>query len=404
MKQRIGIGPAIPVMAVVFLSFLIIGMALPVLPLHVHTVLGFGPFVVGLVAGAQFLAALVSRLWAGRLSDTRGAKYAVSLGLLAAILGGLFYVASLLVIKLPMLSVSLILIGRTVIGGAESLIITGGIIWGLRLVSSTKSAQVIAWVGMAMFAALAVGAPVGSLVFAHWTFMGISIITAVVPIAALLLIRSAPACVPEPSPKASLSAVLGAVALPGIGFALSGITFGAITSFLTLYFSVRSWSHGALAFTTFAVALILARVLFGHLPDRFGGAKVALYSLIIQAVGLALIGSAFSPAHAILGAAICGAGFSLVFPSLGLEAVKRAPPESRGLAMGTYNAFLDLTLGIGSPALGWLGGTAGLGSIFLGSAMAALLAVPIALHLQYQPVGEIEHAGKPAFPDAQIGS
>ena len=158
MKQRIGIGPAIPVMAVVFLSFLIIGMALPVLPLHVHTVLGFGPFVVGLVAGAQFLAALVSRLWAGRLSDTRGAKYAVSLGLLAAILGGLFYVASLLIIKLPMLSVSLILIGRTVIGGAESLIITGGIIWGLRLVSSTKSAQVIAWVGMAMFAALAVGA------------------------------------------------------------------------------------------------------------------------------------------------------------------------------------------------------------------------------------------------------
>ena len=70
------VAPAIPVMAVVFLSFIIIGMALPVLPLHVHDVLGFGPLVVGVVAGGQFAAALISRLWAGQLSDSRGAKYA----------------------------------------------------------------------------------------------------------------------------------------------------------------------------------------------------------------------------------------------------------------------------------------------------------------------------------------
>lgn len=53
--------------------------------------------------------------------------------------------------------------------------------------------------------------------------------------------------------------------------------------------------------------------------------------------------------------------------------------------MGTYNAFLDLTPGSGSPALRWLGGAAGLGSIFIGSAVAALLAVPIALRLLYKP-------------------
>ena len=38
------------------------------------------PLVVGVVAGGQFAAALISRLWAGRLSDSRGAKYAVVLG------------------------------------------------------------------------------------------------------------------------------------------------------------------------------------------------------------------------------------------------------------------------------------------------------------------------------------
>src|SRR5213078_703627 len=130
-----GIRPALPVMAVVFLSFMVIGMALPVLPLHVHNVLGFGPFVVGIVAGVAFIAALISRIWAGRLSDTRGAKHAVFLGMIASVIGCAFYIASLFALHLRALSVTLILTGRTLLGGAESLIVTGGMIWGLGLVS-----------------------------------------------------------------------------------------------------------------------------------------------------------------------------------------------------------------------------------------------------------------------------
>jgi hypothetical protein len=66
------LAPAFPVMAAMFVGFLVVGMAMPVLPLHGHDDLGFGPFVVGLVSGGQFLAALVSRLWAAHLADTRG--------------------------------------------------------------------------------------------------------------------------------------------------------------------------------------------------------------------------------------------------------------------------------------------------------------------------------------------
>jgi hypothetical protein len=51
-----------PIAAVVFSAFFVFGLAMPVLPLHVHEGLGMSTFVVGLVAGAQFAAALVSRL------------------------------------------------------------------------------------------------------------------------------------------------------------------------------------------------------------------------------------------------------------------------------------------------------------------------------------------------------
>src|SRR4051794_12700515 len=49
-----------PIMGVVSVAFLVIGLALPVLPLHVHQDLGLSTFVVGLVAGSQFAAALIS--------------------------------------------------------------------------------------------------------------------------------------------------------------------------------------------------------------------------------------------------------------------------------------------------------------------------------------------------------
>src|SRR3954471_24584590 len=74
----------LPIMAVVFSAYLVIGFAMPVLPLHVHQGLGFGTFMVGLVAGSQFAAALLSRMWAGHYADTRGAKNALLTGLLIA--------------------------------------------------------------------------------------------------------------------------------------------------------------------------------------------------------------------------------------------------------------------------------------------------------------------------------
>src|SRR6516225_9587953 len=78
----------IPIMAVVLIAFLIIGLALPVLPLHVHQDLGFGAFIVGLVTGSQFGASLLSRVSAGHYADRRGPKRAVVIGLMTAIVAG----------------------------------------------------------------------------------------------------------------------------------------------------------------------------------------------------------------------------------------------------------------------------------------------------------------------------
>ena len=172
------IGALLPIMGVVLVAFLVIGMALPVLPLHVHRGLGLSAFVVGLVAGSQFAASLISRVWAGRYSDRCGAKRAVITGLASAVVAGLLYLLSLPFAVSPWISVSILLAGRALLGGAESLIITGAVSWGLSLAGPENAGRVIAWVGMAMFAALALGAPIGAALFEAGGFVTIAAATA----------------------------------------------------------------------------------------------------------------------------------------------------------------------------------------------------------------------------------
>ena len=165
---------------------------------------------------------------------------------------------------------------------------------------------------------------------------------------------------------------------------MSSIGFGAITAFSALLFVARGWPAWA-AFSAFAAAFTLTRFLFGHMADRFGGARVALICSIIEAVGLGLIWLAPWFAVGLTGAALTGIGYSLVYPGFGVEAVRSAPAQSRGLAMGAYTAFLDVALGFGTPALGLLADLAGLGAAFIASMVAALCAAGIAAALLYRP-------------------
>jgi MFS family permease len=177
--------------------------------------------------------------------------------------------------------------------------------------------------------------------------------------------------------------VIAAVWVPGVGLALSAVGFGAITTFIVLLFAQHGWGQGWLALTLLSVAFSGGRIAFGHLPDRIGGARVALVCVLIEAAGQALIWLAPWPALALVGAALSGFGYALVFPGLGVEAVRRVPAQSRGLATGTFTAFLDLALGVSSPALGLVAGRAGLSAVFLASTLVVLCAAAIALWLLF---------------------
>ena len=372
-------------MVVVLIAFLAIGLNLVVLPLHVHQDLGLSTFVVGLVSGSQFGAALLSRVWAGTYSDTRGAKRAVIAGLLGAGSAGLVYVLSLAFARSPVASVSVLLVGRAILGASESFIITGALAGGLGAAGPRQTGKVMAWIGTAMYAAFTLGAPLGTMLYESAGFVAIALATIALPLVSLLIVAPMHAVTASVAQRPSVAKVITAVWVPGVGLALSSAGFGAVMVFVALLFAARGWTLAWLPITAFAAAFILARVLLGHLADRLGGAKVALVSVLIEATGLAIIWRAPTASVAVIGAVLTGLGYSLIYPAFGLEAVRRAPAGSQGLATGAYTSFLDLALGIASPLMGLLGAHAGLDTVFLASALCVLGAAVVALRLLRPP-------------------
>jgi MFS family permease len=96
--------PLGPLLAAMFLGFLTVSVPLPVLPLHVHGTLGFGTAVAGLSVGIQSFATILTRPYAGRMVDRRGAKSTLMRGLAISAGAGLAYLASVSFALSPVVS------------------------------------------------------------------------------------------------------------------------------------------------------------------------------------------------------------------------------------------------------------------------------------------------------------
>ena len=370
--------------AVLFVSYLCVAMPLPIVPVFVTEQLGFSNFWAGLGVGIAFLSTIVTRGLGGSLSDRRGAKVAVARGLAFYAAGALISLVAGLSPHTPWIAFLVLLAGRLLLGLGESLVGVGLIAWGIGIAGPARSGKVLALVGAAMYAALAVGGPVGLALLYRFGFAGAMAISALLPCFGLLAIWRMAGVAPHPhAERPPFWRVIGRIWLHGSVVGLQGIGFAAIGAFFVLYFFHRNWSYAGLGLTAFGSGFVLVRLLCGHLPDRVGGLPVAIGSLAIEALGQILIWSANDPTLALVGAFLSGVGCSMIFPAMGREVVHLVAPHLRGTALGGFAAFQDLAYGLTGPLAGLLADRAGYGSVFLIGGVAAAVGLLIALFLRH---------------------
>src|SRR5580692_12428689 len=131
--------PAPGIIAALFCGYLCVGLPLPVIPLFIHDKLGFSNLVVGLVIGIQFLATVLTRGYAGRLTDHRGGKRSALQGAAVCALGGLLYLVAAVPGLSPAISLAIIVVGRLFAGFGESQFVTGCVSWSIASVGQSRA-------------------------------------------------------------------------------------------------------------------------------------------------------------------------------------------------------------------------------------------------------------------------
>ncbi len=365
-----------------FASYLTIGLPLAVLPGYVHDVMGYSAFWAGLVISLQYLSTLLSRPYAGRYADLWGPKKVVIFGLCGCLLSGICYGLAAFTVALPLLSLVLLCAGRLVLGVGQSFAGTGSTLWGVSVVGSRHIGRVISWNGIFTYGAMAIGAPLGVLLYHYgglWLLSGVIII---VIIAAMAMALPRAAVKSSKGKLMSFRAVLGKIWPFGMILALASVGFGVIATFITLFYQDKGWSGAAFALTLFSIAFVGTRLLFPNSISRYGGMTVAAVCFVVEASGLFCVGFSTVTWMANLGAFLTGAGFSLVFPALGVVAVRVVPVQNQGSALATFTAFMDLSLGVTGPIAGLIMSYTGVAVVYRLGAVLVCMALFMALKMR----------------------
>jgi MFS family permease len=329
------------------------------------------------VIGIQSFVTIVSRHRGGTLADHRGPRAAVLIGLPLASLSGVFYLASAFMPGIPVARLVVLFAGRLLLGLAESLFITGTMSWGIGRIGAARTGKVMSWQGIAIYAALGAGGPLGLFVHHVYGFAGVSLLTIVMPLLAFAVALGVPGVEGLGGERVPFHHVLRLIWQPGLVLMLATVPFAGMAAFLPLDYAARGWAGAGTAIALFGAAYILVRLVGSHWTDRFGAGRVVAVSLVVETAGQFVLWTAPGASVANLGAALTGLGFSLIFPAMGVAATKRVPASLRGRAVGNFIAFFDVALGITGPVVGLATGAFGYSSAFFIGCLAAFASLAL---------------------------
>jgi MFS family permease len=372
---------------VIVAAFLDLFMQFPVVAPYARH-LGASAVWVGLVVGAYSVANLLGNLLAGVALDRWGRVRPIQAGLLGTALALVCYSLAQ--------GTGQLLAARVLHGLAASVLAPGAFALIADAAPPDRRGRAMGVNGALIAVCGVLGPPLAGVLRdragpAAAFLTAATIMLASAAIFAILARRiPAPAVRRAPAPAlaerrriatALLGPRLGAAVLAALALTLN---LGILITHLPLALVERgeAASRTGLAFTAYAaVAMLVMAGPLNRLGDRYGRTGPLAIGLATTGAGMLALAAATGMPGVVVGMAVFGLGFGLLFPAATALVADAGGPRGRGAAFGIFYAVYSLGVALGSALSGLLGSAAGdLSSApFLVGAAVALATAPAVL-------------------------
>jgi MFS family permease len=350
------------------LYFFGMGATNPLMPKFVVDELGGTEATAGFVMGTFAIAALLTRVFFGRLGDRRGARRLMVIGCITSAAGlGLLLVTD---------TVALAVASRLLMGTAQAAAMTGSTVLAIDLAPESRRGEAASYILVSFHLGLGIGPVIGEAILnassydVVWATLGAFALVGA-GVSMLLPHRPGDGDGP-PSPWIHPKGIA-----PGGVAALGIVGFVTFSTFVPLYAETVGLERIGLVFTVASLSIAAVRIAFATLPDRLGPIRACSLALAFSAAGSGIVALWGAQAGVFVAAAVLAGGMALQTPSLIPVAVDGIEPRERSSAMATFTMLMDVSVALTAPLIGLIVHGVGYRTAFLVSGATSLLALGV---------------------------
>ncbi|MGH2318963.1 MFS transporter [Planococcus sp. SE5232] len=346
-----------------FFIFVVFYALLTFMPLFVLNDLGGTATQGGLAVSVFLLSAIIMRFFAGMILEKVGKKRILIISLF------LFTVSTVLYVFVGSFTVLLLL--RFFQGIWFSLLTTVAGAIAADIIPPERRGEGLGYYGIAMNLAVVAGPFIAlslqPYILAQTIFIIFSVIMIIGFFCALAVKVDEVPFEKEEKHKLTINDFLEKKSMPiaTVGFFIS-FAYASILTFISVYAeSLGLIKAASFFFVVYAIAMLIVRPFTGRIFDTVGPNVVIIPSIIIFGAGLISLSFAESSGMLLVSGALVGLGYGTLLPSFQSLAIQAAEKHRSGYATGTFFAFYDSGIAIGSVSLGLLAGFAGYSNLYL---------------------------------------
>lgn len=349
-----------------FVSFCSFYFILIILPIYI-TQIGGKESEVGMIVGIFSFSAIIFRPFLSLISDLRGRKFVVAIGLTILTISPLIYNFTNEIWVLFLL--------RILHGFGWGAFVTTIFVMISEIIPPKKRGEAVGYWGIFINLAMAIAPVVGMFIFNKTNFFIFFLVSSIISLLGLLIlipVKETGKIIDKQYLKIELFEKKAL--FPSFILFLLTLSYASIITFLPL-FTLKNNMNIGLFFTVYSFFLIILRGFSGRLSDIYGRKSIIIPGLIITTIGIFILSFSKSFLLFIIVAILYGIGFSAVQTSTMALAIDRSTEQNRSISMSTISISMDIGIGVGSVLWGFVLQLTNFNIMFLSTSVPLIIGI-----------------------------